>query len=422
MADLGSEFGRLVRLAREAAGLSRADLAAQVGLDPSHLYRIESGGRRPSRESALALAEALQIGDDETNRWLVAAGYSPLPLLSLVRGSVRVRGGRIQPRAAGSTSPVWNAGQWAAWLDAMGLHPEAFQSLMKAIQSASLPARQAALEAVRTSLAQITEALTVPVQSAVIPVAGGHHRLLATHIMQRLLLRAIREAVEAGITDIVLILAPGAADLLYEPLKAALEIAVVPSIQLRYVEQARPMGLGDAILQAESLVGMSPFAVLLPDDVVLKRAGRLTSAQTLSLMMDAFSQLSLLSGGFLIAVSQVPKHKMPSCGIVELGSDQCLPNVRSIKRLAEKPALSDPICRKQNVQGIVGRYLLHPSVFSALRESSGAESRSLELTDALERLRQEGQPIYAIETAAPRQDVGAVLEQAVELFEGISDF
>ena len=68
-----TDFGNLLRKAREKAGLSRHELAQRVGLDASHIFRIEAGGRRPSRESALALADALGLDDLAVGPWLLAA-------------------------------------------------------------------------------------------------------------------------------------------------------------------------------------------------------------------------------------------------------------------------------------------------------------------------------------------------------------
>jgi transcriptional regulator with XRE-family HTH domain len=72
--------------------LSRDQLAKRVGLDVSYLFRIETGARRPSRDSALALAVALELDDVMVNQWLVSAGYAPVPALGAVREAVRVRG------------------------------------------------------------------------------------------------------------------------------------------------------------------------------------------------------------------------------------------------------------------------------------------------------------------------------------------
>jgi UTP-glucose-1-phosphate uridylyltransferase len=97
--------------------------------------------------------------------------------------------------------------------------------------------------AVATTFRRLIERLGAPVRTAVIPAAGGQHRLLAQHVMQGLLLRSIREAAEAGIRHVILVLAPGTGEALYSPLKAALELAVVPAITFgRYLLQPSIFG------------------------------------------------------------------------------------------------------------------------------------------------------------------------------------
>lgn len=249
-------------------------------------------------------------------------------------------------------------------------------------------------------------------RTAVIPVAGGHHRLFALHVMQRLLLQVIREAAESGIDQIILVVAPGMTEALCTPLQDALALAVVPTIALHCCEQSKPEGLGDALLQAEALVGDAPFAVLLPDDIVRERMGRTSSAPELRRMMDTLSQLEQPN---LIAITPVPKSKMPSCGVAQVAAQEVRPKVRAIVRLVEKPHPTHPICRATRAYGIVGRYLLQPSIFVPLRALRDSGQRPVHLTDTLEHLRQSGHGTYAFELEATRQDVGEVFEQADEL-------
>jgi len=124
-------FGLLLQQARERAGLTREQLARRVGLDVSHLFRIETGGRRPSRDSALALAVALELDDEAVNHWLVAAGYAPVAALGAIRDGVRARGAVRARRGA-------PAAEWAAPLS--GLHV-AQSILIGSMESISLEDR-----------------------------------------------------------------------------------------------------------------------------------------------------------------------------------------------------------------------------------------------------------------------------------------
>lgn len=412
--DEYSQFGQLLRKAREAAGLSQGALAQRVELDASHIHRLEVGGRHPSRESALALAEALGVRDEALNAWLLSAGYAPMPLLTTVRAAIRTRGTKRHPAVGTPPSSTWDSARWAQWLEAMGLHEGMVARLLQAMEPLGLPERQVVINTVSATFTRVAEMLEAPVQTAIIPAAGGQHRLLAAHVMQRLLVRAIAEAAESGISRIALVLAPGTIESLYMPLKETLELAIAPSITLQCVEQPKPYGLGDAILQAEAFVNEKPFVVLLPDDVVPKRIGRMAFPRELRRMIEAFKQLA---GSYLIAVAPVTKSKMPNCGVCQMAPKEAAPSVFPIRRLVENPEPTDSICRSRRVMGIVGRYLLQPDIFCSLHQLRTQEKgkRPLDLTAALARLLQERREVYAFKLAATRQDIGEVLGQASEL-------
>ena len=401
------DFGVLLRMARERARLSRDQLAKRVGLDVSHVFRIETGGRRPSRDAVLALAEALSLDDGSTNRLLVAAGYAPVAALGVVREAVRARGA-VRTRGSAHARSPWDAGARAKRLVSIGLTEGTVARLLDAMASAGLAEQAAAARSVSIAFSRVAEALESSVRTAVIPAAGGQHRLLAAHVMQHLLLGVIGEAVEAGIRNIVLVLAPGSVESLYAPLKEALDLAAVPSVLLGCCEQPQPEGLGDAILRAETLVEKGAFAVLLPDDVVRERAGR-PLGRELRRMIAALKDLDDAS---LVAVCPVLKTRLAHGGAARLGTKEIRDHVFPILQLAEKPEPEAPISGARNVCGIVGRYLLQPAVFAALHELAKRGSRPLELTDALAELLSGGAKVWAYQMEAKRRDLGAVLDEA----------
>jgi UTP--glucose-1-phosphate uridylyltransferase len=408
-----SRFGPRLQQAREAADLSRHALAQRVGLDPSYIYRVETGARRPSREAALALAETLGVQGEAMNAWLVAAGYTPLPLLPQVRSAIRTHGGirtrGRSPEPAAEAATAWDAARWAQWLEAMGLKDTTMAYLLQALDTAEPQQRQAVTQAVAATFTRLIEQVEAPVRTAVIPAAGGQHRLFAPHVMQRLLLRALREAVESGLSRIVLVLPPGMEEALYKPLKAACELALVPLLTLRYGVQASPDGLGDAVLHAQAEVGAEPFAVLLPDDIVRERMGRAVYTWELRRMVEAFRRLE---PSHLVSVTRVPKTKMAHCGVVRIAAREVLPSVHSTLQLIEKPPPTHPIYRATRTFGIVGRYLLQPSIFEALRTLRENGKQPVHLTDALEHLRQAGEDVYAYTLKGKREDLGVVLGTA----------
>lgn len=412
-----NHFGKLLREAREAAGLTRTELGHRISLDASHIYRLEAGDRRPSQDSVIVLAEALATDGEAMSKWLTAAGYETIPDLAPYRAVVRTRGAVRSPASGGAPSSSLTAALRAR-LRAMGFQETKIDRLLRAMQAATPTERQEVAKAVSATLSRVAEMLEAPVRTAIIPAAGGHHRIVAAHVMQRLLVRTIGEAAESGISKVILVLAPGSMDSLYTPLKEALSLAVVPPITLLYEEQAKPEGLGDAILQAKDFIGNDPFAVLLPDDVVRDRIGRTAHPRELRRMMDTSRQLK---GGNIVAVGPVPRSKMSRCGVAQVDAKEVAPKIRPILKLVEKPRPGDKICEAPRVFGIVGRYLLQPSVFGPLHELRRKGQSPAHLTDALEQLRQAGRGIYAFDLEAKREDLGGVIDQASELIRDSSN-
>jgi len=406
-----TDFGGLLLEARERAGLKRDDLAKRVGLDVSHLFRIETGGRRPSRDSALALAVALSLDDDAVNKMLVAAGYAPIPALEAVRDTVRARG---TARTRGSGSGGIEKGEASSGattrarrLEAIGLTQAAIARLLDALSAVDLKSQEEAAHAVANSITRVTAALESPIRTAVIPAAGDQHRMFAAHVMQRLLLAAIGEGLLAGVRDFVLVLAPDSVESLYTPIRASLELAVAPIAHVLCCVQPTPAGLGDAILRSRELAGTGPVAVLLPDDVTRER-GRSISRE-FGRMLAAWRGFA---GGSFIAASLLPKSSLLRGGVAQLASKPINGRVFPVLQLAERPGTEAPIMNARNTYGIVGRYVLEADVFDALVEIGKQDHPRLELTDALALVLARGGKVYAYEIEAKREDIGAVLAQA----------
>jgi UTP--glucose-1-phosphate uridylyltransferase len=250
-----------------------------------------------------------------------------------------------------------------------------------------------------------------PVHQAIIPAAGGQHRLLASHIMQHLLLQMMAEAASAGVYRFMLILAPGTEEALYRPLQTALNLAVAPRFSLEYRVQSSPLGLGDAVLQAASWVDQEPFLVLLPDEMLDRRLSQ-EMPRELQHMSFAFKQLDQAP---LIAVEPVPKWRLTQGGVVRMGSKEIISRVFLAEELMEKPAPHHPISATATSRSIVGRYFLPPEILEALEKLKQKGSRPLELTEALEYLRRQNTSIFAYELKTSRRNLGGVIEQAGDL-------
>ena len=249
-------FGQLMRQSREAAAISQRALAQKVGLDVSYINRLESGERRPRRQTLLKLASALDIKGRELDAWFMACDLAPMPLLAGLSDQTtpaleRDKEGSLA-RTGSDAISLWKK------LEAIGLDEKSVRRLLQN-PTISQTQRRLAAEIVTATLNLVADFLVAPVHQAIIPAAGGQHLLLASHIMQHLLLQMMAEAASAGVFRFMLILAPGTEEALYRPLQTALDLAVAPRFSLEFRVQSAPLGLGDAVLQAASWVGQDPF-------------------------------------------------------------------------------------------------------------------------------------------------------------------
>jgi len=257
----------------------------------------------------------------------------------------------------------------------------------------------------------------VKVKKAVIPAAGLGTRLLPiTKSMPKEMLPivdkpvihyVIEEAIKAEIDDIIIITGKGKRaiedyfDRSFElefylkekgkekELKQVEEIGEM--IDIYYVRQKKPLGLGDAILHAEKHVNGEPFAVLLGDDVIISRDPAIGQ---LIKIYDKFNAPVL--GTEYVSWDDVRKY-----GIVD--GREIQKGLYEVKDLIEKPSKEEA---PSNI-AIVGRYVLTSGVFDALRELKPGRDGEIQLTDALRLLLKENNvKIFAKEIEGKRYDVG----------------
>jgi UTP--glucose-1-phosphate uridylyltransferase len=250
---------------------------------------------------------------------------------------------------------------------------------------------------------------------AVIPVAGLGTRLLPlTKAQPKEMLAVVdkpaiqyvvEEAVAAGITSVLMVTGRGkraiedyfdyAVELEHElesrGKKEELEQVrrISDLIQVYYVRQKLPRGLGDAILQARAFVGSDPFAVLLADDII-------DSTVPVLKQMEAVHRRY---PGILVGVSPVASDETSNYGII--GGTQVAPGVWEVSRLVEKPS---PRQAPSNL-AIVGRYILPPSIFDALEHTRAGKGGEVQLTDAMAAMLST-EHVYAYEFQGTRYDVG----------------
>jgi len=253
-----------------------------------------------------------------------------------------------------------------------------------------------------------------PVRKAVFPVAGLGTRLLpATKTMPKEMLTvvdrpliqyAVDEAREAGIEQMIFVTGRGKSslvdyfDLGFE-LEATLEKAgksldPLESSRAGYgevvaVRQQQALGLGHAIWCARHIVGDEPFAVLLPDDLMVGRPNALKQ------MVDAYATL----GGNIVCAAEVPADKTASYGIITPGAT--VGNATEVLGLVEKPKPADAPSRLS----VIGRYILQPEVMAILERGERGAGGEIQLTDGMAGLIGK-QPFHAIAVDAVRHDCG----------------
>tara|TARA_B100001123_G_scaffold227981_1_gene256486 strand:- start:83 stop:952 length:870 start_codon:yes stop_codon:yes gene_type:complete len=158
---------------------------------------------------------------------------------------------------------------------------------------------------------------------------------------------------------------------------------------IKYATQDRQLGLGHAVLQAEQLVGDRPFAVLLPDDILLGGSSFLTK------MLAVSAQLK----GSVLALKRVPPDMISRYGVVS--ASQIAANQYRIHGIVEKPSIHDA----PSDLAVIGRYILPPTIFHILRSTPSGALGEIQLTDGIAKLI-ESEPVFGLIVEGDHYDVG----------------
>ena len=168
--------------------------------------------------------------------------------------------------------------------------------------------------------------------------------------------------------------------------------AISNLVNVGYVRQGEPLGLGHAVLMARDLVGDEPFAVVLSDDVI-----DATPPATRQLI-DVFNRV----GGPVVAVERVPMEDVANYGVIAPDLGVSLGDgIYQVRDLVEKP----PRNEAPSDLAIIGRYILTPDIFPALAATKSDRSGEIQLTNGLRELLKT-RPIYACEVKGVRHDMG----------------
>lgn len=255
------------------------------------------------------------------------------------------------------------------------------------------------------------------VRKAVIPAAGFGTRMLpATKAVPKEMLPIlnkpciqyiVEEAVLSGIEEILLITgrskkaiedhfdrSPELELHLEQNRKSSIltEVkAISELVDIHYVRQKTPLGLGHAILCAKSFVGDEPFAVLLGDDIIQSQTP--VTKQLLKAYDDPATAL--------VGVQRVPTADLPKYGIIDPETTPGHGDKVRVRGVIEKPSIH----AAPSNYAVLGRYILPPSIFAILEQTPLGHGGELQLTDALQRLAQQGQT-YAYPFQGVRHDIG----------------
>ena len=266
--------------------------------------------------------------------------------------------------------------------------------------------------------------MTVKIEKAVIPVAGLGTRILpATKAIPKELLpvydrpiieHVVQEAIAGGITEIILATRSGKEaienhfDAHYElehrlekkgkeTILGTVKNILPEGVKVTSIRQSDALGLGHAVLCAKHLLNDEPFAVLLPDVLVLDKESRCKNV-SFARLVDAWND----TGIGQVMVETVESDRVDNYGIADLGDKTTEPfKSVKLKGLVEKPTPADA---PSNL-AVLGRYILPNSVLDLLENTGVGIGGEIQLTDALdELLKSEG--LNAFETDAATFDCG----------------
>jgi len=163
---------------------------------------------------------------------------------------------------------------------------------------------------------------------------------------------------------------------------------------MSFTRQQAPLGLGHAVWCARDIVGDEPFAVVLPDELVLHTPGCLAQ------MVAAAKHLPGKSN--LLAVQEVPADQTHQYGICGVGKRHAKANMFEVDGMVEKPAKG----KAPSNFSITGRYILQPEIFAILSKHERGAGDEIQLTDAMIGLAKK-QKFYGVEFAGERHDCGS---------------
>jgi UTP--glucose-1-phosphate uridylyltransferase len=262
---------------------------------------------------------------------------------------------------------------------------------------------------------------TRTVRKAVIPAAGlGTRFLPATKAQPKEMLPVldkpaiqyvIEEAVAGGITDILIITGRNKRAIgdhfdrhpeLEAELKATGKEAALDAVRsladlanLHYIRQGEALGLGHAVSMGRAFVGDEPFAVMLPDDLMVD------DADLLRRMISAHDRHQ----GSVIAFMDVPRKEIKAYGCADPSPESVEDGLIRLRGMVEKPEPDEA----PSTLAATGRYVFGPAIFDCLERVQPGKGGEIQLTDAIDLLLQQ-EPVYGVVFDKGRHDVGKPID------------
>ena len=253
------------------------------------------------------------------------------------------------------------------------------------------------------------------VRKAVFPAAGlGTRFLPATKASPKemlplvdkpLIQYGVEEVVASGIDEVVIITGRGKRaiedhfDVSFElehELKEKKKYKLLEEVErvsnmvaFSYIRQRKALGLGHAVLCAERAVGDGPFAVILSDDVID------ADVPVTKQLMKVYAKYK----DPVVAICEVDWDEVSSYGVID--GEEVEPGVFRIKDMVEKP----PVGSAPSNLAIIGRYILTPDIFDALKDTKPGKGGEIQLTDGLRALMKK-RNVYALKFKGTRYDAG----------------
>ncbi|MFC4321625.1 UTP--glucose-1-phosphate uridylyltransferase [Litchfieldia salsa] len=251
------------------------------------------------------------------------------------------------------------------------------------------------------------------VKKAIIPAAGfGTRGLPITKVIPKEMFPVglkpaiqlvIEEAVNSGIEEILIIVSR-TKSLIIDYLDSSLELEsfleknnkshlkqklTLPKAQILYTRQPFAKGLGDAIHLGKNFVGKDPFAVLLPDDIIINKNG-----SCLQELIDLHHRTS----SSVIGLKKVDEHSTKNYGVIS--GIEMKNNEYELEDIVEKPLTNPP----SNL-AVIGRYIFNPDIMHHLEDVTPGHGNEIQLTDAIKELLN-SQKVYGKVISGTRYDIG----------------